>query len=133
MEIISALKEIISVVVIPLLGILIFYDSKSRKAAAEAKKAEADAKKAEAEAKKVETDNISKFAAEWKELYEEDEKKIKILNDKIDKLYQEKESDRLRMRELMEKNQDMSLNIRTLEVKKCEKRGCKDRIPPSDY
>lgn len=133
MEIISALKEIITVVVIPLLGILIFYDSKSRKAAAEAKKAEADAKKAEAEAKKVETDNISKFAAEWKELYEEDEKKIKILNDKIDKLYEEKEKDRMRMRELMEKNQDMSLSNKTLEVKKCDKRGCMDRIPPSDY
>ena len=50
-----------------------FYESRKRKAAAEAKKAEAD--------------NITQYADEWKELYEKKEKRVGELDTKIDTLY----------------------------------------------
>ena len=96
-----------------------FYDQKKRKEEAAARKAEAD--------------NITSYAAEWKELYEKKENKVHELDAKIDRLYVEKNEDRQRIRELMEKNTELELKNQMLEVMKCKKRGCTDREPPSDY
>ena len=96
-----------------------FYDQKKRKEEATARKAEAD--------------NITSYAAEWKELYEKKENKVHELDAKIDQLYVEKNEDRQRIRELMEKNTELELKNQMLEVMKCKKRGCTDREPPSDY
>lgn len=117
---------IVSTILLPLLGVFLFYGQKKRKE-------EAEAKKAEATAKKSETDNITAYAAEWKKNYEEEKATVSRLNDKIDQLYVEKEEDRTRIRELMEKNTRLELEKLKLEVTKCLKRGCKDREPPSDY
>lgn len=117
---------IVSTILLPLLGVFLFYGQKKRKE-------EAEAKKAEAAAKKSETDNITAYAAEWKKNYEEEKATVSRLNDKIDQLYVEKENDRTRIRELMEKNTKLELEKLKLEVTKCLKRGCKDREPPSDY
>lgn len=117
---------IVSTILLPLLGVFLFYGQKKRKE-------EAEAKKAEAVAKKSETDNITAYAAEWKKNYEEEKATVSRLNDKIDQLYVEKENDRTRIRELMEKNTKLELEKLKLEVTKCLKRGCKDREPPSDY
>ena len=46
-------------------------------------------KKADAEAEKTEADNITAYAAEWKELYEKKEKRVVELDAKIDHLYAE--------------------------------------------
>ena len=96
-----------------------FYDSKKRREAAQAEKAEAD--------------NISQYAAEWKELYEKKEAKVHELDTKIDQLYLEKNEDRGRIRDLQSKNAKLELENQALNFKKCEVRGCKDRQPPSDY
>ena len=53
---------IVTTILLPLFGVFMFYDSKKRKAAAEARKAEAD--------------NITSYAAEWKELYEKKEHRV---------------------------------------------------------
>ena len=79
----------VSSIVLPLLGVLLFYDSKQRKASAEARKAEMD--------------NLTGYAAEWKELYEQRDSRVCELNQKIDQLYVEKNDDRQRIRELQEK------------------------------
>ena len=55
-------------------------------------------KQADAEAEKTEADNITAYAAEWKELYEKKEKRVVAL-----------------------------------EFRKCNKHGCADRVPPSEY
>lgn len=117
---------IVSTILLPLLGVFLFYGQKKRKE-------EAEAKKAEAAAKKSETDNITAYAAEWKELYEKKEKKVQELDAKIDSLYVQINEDRQRIRVLMEKNTELELKNQMLEVMKCKKRGCKDREPPSDY
>lgn len=96
-----------------------FYDSKKRKAAAEARKAEAD--------------NITSYAAEWKELYEKKEHRVVELDSKIDQLYAEKNEDRQRIRELTEKNATLEIEKIKLEAKRCDVRGCSGRKPPSDY
>ena len=87
----------------------------------------------DASADKAEDENIKSYAAEWKELYEKKEKKVTELDTKIDQLYAEKNEDRLRIRELMQKNQELELKNQSLDILKCKKRGCPDREPPSDY
>lgn len=87
----------------------------------------------DASADKAEDENIKSYAAEWKELYEKKEKKVTELDAKIDQLYAEKNEDRVRIRELMQKNQELELKNQSLDILKCKKRGCPDREPPSDY
>lgn len=83
-------------------------------------------KKADAEAEKTEADNITAYAAEWKELYEKKEKRVVELDAKIDHLYAEITKYRDAIRELAVQNQ-------ALEFRKCNKHGCADRVPPSEY
>ena len=109
----------VSSIVLPLLGVLLFYDSKQRKASAEARKAEMD--------------NLTGYAAEWKELYEQRDSRVCELNQKIDQLYTEKNDDRQRIRELQEKVSALTQENQVLRFKECQVRGCKDRMPPSDY
>lgn len=125
-EIFSIIGGIVSTILLPLFGVFFFRDAKKRKAYAEARQAEADARKADA-------DSISSYAAEWKKNYEEEKATNYRLDEKIDKLYAEKEEDRKHMRELMEKNTDLALKCQMLEVMKCKRRSCGEREPPSDY
>jgi chromosome segregation ATPase len=118
-QIITMVGGIVATILLPLIGAFQFYDSKKRKEAAAAKKAEAE--------------NITQYAAEWKELYEKKEAKVHELDTKIDQLYLEKNEDRERIRDLQSKNVKLELENQALNFKKCEVRGCKDRQPPSDY
>lgn len=118
-QIATLIGSAIATILLPLLGAFMFYDSKKRREAAQAEKAEAD--------------NISQYAAEWKELYEKKEVKVHELDTKIDQLYVEKNEDRERIRDLQAKNAKLELENQALNFKKCEVRGCKDRQPPSDY
>lgn len=125
-ELFSIIGGIVTTIILPLFGILFLREAKKRKAYAEARQAEADARKADA-------DSISSYAAQWKMNYEEEKATVLRLDEKIDKLYAEKEEDRKHLRELMEKNTELALKCQMLEVMKCKKRGCADREPPSDY
>jgi chromosome segregation ATPase len=118
-QIITVVGGIVATILLPLIGAFQFYDSKKRKEAAAAKKAEAE--------------NITQYAAEWKELYEKKEAKVHELDTKIDQLYVEKNEDRERIRDLQARNAKLELENQALNFKKCEVRGCKDRQPPSDY
>ena len=55
--------------------------------------------------KKTEADNITAYAAEWKELYEKKEKRVVELDAKIDHLYAEITKYRDAIRELSGKEQ----------------------------
>ena len=125
-EIISLIGGAVTSIGIPLIGLFMFHDSKKRSEAAKAKLAEAEARKAE-------QDNVASFAEEWKALYEQRDKRVDELNAKIDQLYQDKETDRQRIRELQEKCQQYSLDLQAAKFLKCEVKGCKDRQPPTGY
>ena len=118
-QIVAMIGGIVATILLPLIGAFQFYDSKKRKEAAAAKKAEAE--------------NITQYAAEWKELYENKEANVHELDTKIDQLYVEKNEDRERIRDLQSKNVKLELENQSLNFKKCEVRGCKERKPPSDY
>lgn len=118
-ELIQLIGGAVSSIVMPLLGIFLFYNAKERKAYAEARKAEMD--------------NLTGYAAEWKELYEQRDSRVCELNQKIDQLYVEKNDDRQRIRELQEKVSALTQENQVLRFKECQVRGCKDRMPPSDY
>lgn len=117
--VVTIISSLVSSVALPLLGVFLFYDSKKRKANAEARRAELD--------------NLTLYADEWKALYEQRDKRVDELNAKIDQLYKEKEDDRQRIRELQEKNTTLALENTSLRIKECQVKGCKSRIPPSDY
>lgn len=118
-NIIQMVGGAVSSIVLPLLGIFLFYNAKERKAYAEARKAEMD--------------NLTGYAAEWKELYEQRDRRVNELNQKIDQLYEEKEADRQRIRELQEKTTALALDNQVLRIKECQVKGCGKRVPPSDY
>lgn len=90
-------------------------------------------KQADAEAEKAEADSISTYANEWKELYEKKEKRVAELDEKIDRLYQDITKYRDTIRELSERNSELAVQKQALEFRKCNKHGCPDRIPPSEY
>ena len=117
--VVTIISSLVSSVALPVLGVFLFYDSKKRKANAEARRAELD--------------NLTLYADEWKALYEQRDKRVDELNAKIDQLYKEKEDDRQRIRELQEKNTTLALENTSLRIKECQVKGCKNRIPPSDY
>ena len=117
--VVTIISSLVSSVALPVLGVFLFYDSKKRKANAEARRAELD--------------NLTVYADEWKALYEQRDKRVDELNAKIDQLYKEKEDDRQRIRELQEKNTTLALEITSLRIKECQVKGCKNRVPPSDY
>ena len=117
--VVTIISSLVSSVALPVLGVFLFYDSKKRKANAEARRAELD--------------NLTVYADEWKALYEQRDKRVDELNAKIDQLYKEKEDDRQRIRELQEKNTTLALENTSLRIKECQVKGCKNRIPPSDY
>lgn len=118
-ELFNIIGGIVTTILLPLLGVFMFHDQKKRKEEAAARKAEAD--------------NITSYAAEWKELYEKKEKKVHELDAKIDQLYLEKNEDRQRIRELMEKNAALEVDKIKLESRRCDVKGCANRKPPSDY
>lgn len=119
-NIVTLTGGIVATILLPLLGFFQFYDSKKRKEAANAKKAEAD--------------NITSYASEWKENYNEKKKEVENLNQKIDQLYAEKQEDRFRIHELMNENTQLKLHTQALEFLKCNNAlKCIDRDPPNDF
>lgn len=101
------------------LSYLFFFDSKKRTE-------NAKAKQSEAEARRLEEENITSYAAEWKELYEKKERRVTELEAKA-------EEDRMRIRELTEKNLQLSLDLQKANFMKCEVKGCDKRQPPTGY
>ena len=52
---------------------------------------------------------------------------------KIDSLYEKIDEYRGRVRELTEKNTELMIKNNALEFRKCNKHGCSDREPPSEF
>ena len=52
---------------------------------------------------------------------------------KIDALYVELRTEQAARLEEIHHRHEVELQLAEAEVKKCHKRGCKDRVPPSDY
>lgn len=125
-EIFNLIGGIVTTTVLPLLSVLLFHDSRKRNEAAKARLAEAEARKAE-------QDNIVGFAEEWKALYEQRDKRVDELNEKINQLEAKADEDRRRIRELQEKNLQLSLDLQAAKFLKCEVKGCKERKPPTGY
>lgn len=125
-EIFNLIGGIVTTTVLPLLSVLLFHDSRKRNEAAKARLAEAEARKAE-------QDNIVGFAEEWKALYEQRDKRVDELNVKINQLEAKVDEDRRRIRELQEKNLQLSLDLQAAKFLKCEVKGCKERKPQTGY
>lgn len=115
---IRTIIEMITPLLTMLLGAFMFYDAKKRKEMAAAKKAEAE--------------NITSYAAEWKELYEKKEAKVDQLNGKIDELYAKLNEYRGKIRDLKDERAELKMEIMKLTYHRCDVKGCGNRKPPSE-
>ncbi len=61
------------------------------------------------------------------------EKRLSQRDAKVDALYAEVRKLENEKLELIYKNHELELQLKEAEMKKCLKRGCGDREPPSDY
>lgn len=90
-------------------------------------------KEVKAKADGAEIDNLNDYAAGWKDLFLESQKESKEREAKIDKLYIEIKELRDCKERHIRNEHSLTLENETLKIKKCDKRGCADRIPPSEY
>ena len=86
----------------------------------------ANRRKVNAEAREKEIDNLNSLTNFF-------EKRIQERDLKVDALYIELRKEQEAKLDLIEKLNKQELRCEILEIKKCEKRGCADRLPPSDY
>lgn len=61
------------------------------------------------------------------------EERLAERDKKIDLLYAELRTEQMARLEEVHKRHEVELQLAEAEVRKCHKRGCGDRIPPSDY
>ena len=61
------------------------------------------------------------------------EERLAERDKKIDALYIELRTEQAARLEEVHRRHEVELQLAEAEVKKCHKRGCNDRIPPSDY
>ena len=79
-----------------------------------------------AEVVSSENENVRK-QVEWLE------KRISERDAKIDSLYIELREEQASKMDEIHRRHEVELQLKEADVKKCHKRGCGERIPPSDY
>lgn len=119
MEHLSEILTIVNTALLPILGFFLFYNSRRREA--------------RAKAEREEIHNVSSISDEWQELYKRAGEKLEAKDAKIDRLYEEKETDRQWYRELSEQHNALKMEHQAAKFKECTIRGCEKRQPPSDY
>lgn len=61
------------------------------------------------------------------------EERLAERDKKIDHIYAELRAEQVARLEEVHRRHEVELKLAEAEVKKCHKRGCKERVPPSDY
>ncbi len=61
------------------------------------------------------------------------EKRLSERDAKIDRIYEELRTEQNARLEEIHRRHEVELKLTDAEAKKCHKRSCKDRMPPSDY
>ncbi|WP_301666552.1 hypothetical protein [uncultured Alistipes sp.] len=61
------------------------------------------------------------------------EKRLNARDAKVDALYAELRKEQAAHIDTLHRMHEVELQLREAEVRKCHKRGCADRVPPSDY
>lgn len=61
------------------------------------------------------------------------EKRLAERDAKIDHIYEELRAEQNARLEEIHHRHEVEIKLTEAEAKKCHKRGCKDRVPPSDY
>jgi len=77
--------------------------------------------------------NESQQSAEWKKLYEETKKDLKIKDQKIDQLYTEITKQRDKKADMSKENIKLEVENTRLQFLKCEVKQCPNRKPPTGY
>lgn len=97
-------------------------------------------KKTRADAKSADLDNEDKAISVWVKIAEErqDEarelhQRIHVLEEKIDKLYNDQSNWRDQCNKLIEEKNRLTRQLDNNAIKLCKRRRCEQRDPPSDF
>ena len=111
--------------IVTVAGAFFFRKESKRLKQAEVKQAEAAASKDEAEANKGEWEI-------WKQQLDRADERLKNRDEKVDSIYIELRAEQAKSLEYIHQINELRLQIKSLELRKCNKRGCSDRTPPSE-
>ena len=102
-----------------------FRNETKRLKLAEVKKAEASASKDEIEVKRVEWEIL-------REQLDRADERLKNRDEKVDSIYIELRAEQAKSLDYIQQINELRLQLKSLELRKCDKRGCGDRTPPSE-
>lgn len=92
-----------------------------------------DARKEDASADGMEIQNLLNIIKAQTEQIDNQEKRMAARDEKVDFLYRENNKLRSESLDMLKEKHELELRLKEAEVKKCDVRGCANRMPPSDY
>ena len=92
-----------------------------------------DARKEDASADGMEIQNLLNIIKAQTEQIDNQEKRMAARDEKVDFLYRENNKLRSESLAMLKEKHELELRLKEAEVKKCDVRGCANRMPPSDY
>ena len=92
-----------------------------------------NARKEDASADGMEIQNLLSIITAQSAQIDNQEKRMRVRDTKVDFLYSENNKLRSDQLELIREKHELELRLKEAELKKCDVRGCIKRQPPSDY
>lgn len=92
-----------------------------------------DARKEDATADGMEIQNLLNVINSLTVQLEGSDRRTKERDVKVDSIYGELRKEQAEKLDIIRQKHELELRLKEAEIKKCEKRGCGERTPPSDY
>jgi len=92
-----------------------------------------NARKEDASADAAEITNLLSVIEKLNTQIERYDERLKQRDDKVDAIYRDWRNSQNEVQIWAQKYHELELKSKEAEVRRCDVRGCKDRIPPSDY
>ncbi|NDV83637.1 hypothetical protein [Bacteroides sp. 51] len=92
-----------------------------------------NARKEDASADAAEIQNLLSVIEKLNTQIERYDERLKQRDDKVDAIYRDWRNSQNEVQQWTHKYHELELKSKEAEIRRCDVRGCKDRIPPSDY
>ena len=90
-------------------------------------------RKEDASADAAEIQNLLYVIEKLNKQIERYDDRLKQRDDKVDAIYRDWRNSQNEVQQWTQKYHELELKSKEAEIRRCDVRGCKDRIPPSDY
>jgi len=92
-----------------------------------------NARKENASADSMEIQNMLSVIEKLNKQIERYDQRLSSRDDKVDAIYRDWRNAQNEVQQWVHKYHELELKFKEAEVRRCDVRGCKDRIPPSDF